>query len=169
MSRTCSKCGAKTTIPSFQLWNGRCSDCQSAITIGAWCGDASCPIPTTKEIDDYFRYMDDLNAIRWRRLADSRFVNVLGIAHLLFVWGLFAGWIQPIFGAVFWTLVATASVIAAKSDVRNKCPRCAQHFDFKQVFGFRIRQARPYKCGNCGLRALSQADFRRAAVDAQES
>jgi hypothetical protein len=174
MPRTCRKCGAKTTVPSFQFWNGRCSDCQSAITIGAWCSDASCPIPTKDEIDDYHRYMDDLNAMRWRRLADSRFGFVFGIAHVFLFVGVFVRWIQPVFGVIFWVSVAIASIIAVKRDARNTCPRCGLHFDYKKVFGIRTRPGRTrragsYKCTNCGLRALSQADFRRAAVDATAS
>jgi hypothetical protein len=109
--------------------------------------------------------MDDLNAMRWRRLSDSRFGIVLTIAHVLFLFGLLAGWIVPIFGAIFWASVAVTSIVAVQKDARKNCPRCGLNFRYKLWFGFPTEGREPTKCANCGLRALSQADFRRAAVN----
>jgi len=162
MPRTCSKCGKKTTVPSFQFWNGRCSDCQSAITIGAWCDDANHPVPTTEEIEDYHLYMDELNAMQGQHLAEWRLLSVFEFATLLLIFGVFFGWFHPITAVGFWTVTAAASAIAIWRAPRRTCPRCGLNVMSTM---YHPRSLRTTKCAKCGLRALVQADFRRAAIN----
>lgn len=127
--------------------------------------DLSRPVPTPTEITDYLMYMDDLNAIRWFGTTAKRFSGILLIAHLLFGIGMVGQFIQPDFGLISWVSMALVFVFVAGQDFKMACPRCSEPFRCKIVLGFRTPAAMSDSCAHCGLRALSQADIRRAGVD----
>ena len=169
MRRTCSECGTMTIVKSFQRWDGRCAHCETALSLSAKAEDLRRPVPTPEEVTEFLRYMDDLNAIRRFQSTSTRFVAILLVAHLLFAVGMAGHFIQPTFGLISWILMGLVFVLVSGHSFRIKCPRCGSRFQCKTVFGFRISAAVSDSCAHCGLRALSQSDFRRSVPTQQLS
>lgn len=124
--------------------------------------DAANPRPTGPEVVEYLKYMDDLDAIRRYQEAIDYFVPIQAVAFLLFVIGVFGGLVNPIFGGIAWAIMTATWQRFIKRSWVLRCPRCRSAYHET-----RRRASNPRKCVNCGLRALSQRDFRRTRTPAE--
>lgn len=167
MPRTCSKCGRAAGIRPFQLWNGRCSSCGAGVSVGAKIEDVNRPAPTSQEIIDFLRHMDDLNKLKKFRELTILFAAVFGFGHVLFGIGMGNGYIAPHFGVISWVMMGILIVTIGAKEFETGCPRCKQPFGYKTFLGFRFPSRVADSCAHCGLRALSQDDIRRATNAAQ--
>lgn len=150
-----------------QLWNGRCTECGSGVTLEAKIEDIHRPAPTSQEIVEFLRHMDDLNALKKSRELTILFVAFFGFAHMLLGIGMGCGYIAPHFGVISWVLMGGLLVTIGIKEFETGCPRCKQPFGYKTVLGFRFHSRVADSCAHCGLRALSQDDIRRA-TDAEQ-
>lgn len=162
MPRTCSKCGCAARIRPFRLWNGRCSSCGAGVSVGAKIEDVNRPAPTSKEIIDFLRHMDDLNTIRKFSSLTMKFAFLLMFAHMLFGIGMASGFIHPRFGIIAWIMMAILFVTIGGKEFDSACPRCKKPFAYRKALGFRFPSRVADSCAHCGLRALSQDDIRQA-------
>lgn len=166
MKRTCPECGTAQTVRPFQLWSGRCDKCASALTMSARVDDFRKPPPTSTEVIDFLRYMDELNTIRSAWVIANRFTGILMVAHCLLWAGVAAGWVDPRFGLFLWATVGILFLLSAGLLLKQNCPRCQSEFRYQKVWGFRIPSSTKNACANCGLRALSQSDINRSGIHA---
>lgn len=168
MQRTCSKCGERTNVKGFRIWNGRCSQCESAISIDAAVQDLRRPVPTTEDVTEFLRYMDDLQAIRWFRIASIRFAILAVVAHLMFGFGMASGLLDGSYGRACWLVLVLLFMIIVGRDFRIRCPRCDLPFSNRISGGFRVPVFVSDSCAHCRLRALSQSDIRRYLLAQQK-
>lgn len=146
-------------VRSFRYWDGLCSNCHAPLTPSE---KLLRPVPTREEVADYLAYMDDLNAIRLHGLVTNRIAILWLVFFILWSIGVGMGAINPTFSIVVLVFMSFSFVVACGARYRTRCPRCKELFAYRWVFCFRIMSDDMRKCGNCGLRALSQGDLRRA-------
>ena len=168
--KTCPNCSHTFNVPTFQLWSGRCPQCDYGMTQSTRREDREYlqrPIAISEEFAEFLKYADDLAAMRLRGDEAGQLAAILGVGGFLWAFGMGFRLVEFEFGIFYAVCVGVTFISIFWWKLRSCCPRCKQTYGRPVTFRFRISgiaanlDATSETCGHCGLRRLSRYDIAR--------
>jgi len=168
--KTCPNCTHELTVPAFQLWSGRCPQCDYGMTNSTRGEDRrnlQRPRATSEDFAEFLKYVDDLTVMRFRSDEVGQLGALFMVGGFLWAYGIGFRLVAFEFGLFYAVCVGLTFVSMFWWKLRSRCPRCGQKFGQPitiriRLFGFGMRLAPTSEtCEDCGLRALSRYDIKR--------